>query len=152
MFGKEITYEDFNGKQRTETKWFHMSKAEILEWMTPNGDYTMEDVLKRMVEKQNGRDVIESTRDLIYKSYGEKSLDGKRFIKSQEVKDAFMESPAYSELFMELISDAEAAAKFVMGIIPKDMATEIEKMIAAGDERLPEVLTENAAFSVVKSK
>lgn len=144
MFSKEISYEDFNGKQQKETIWFHMSEAEIIEWTTMNGDYSMDAVLTRMVEKNRTRDLIESIRDLIYKSYGEKSLDGKRFIKSKEVKDAFMESPAYSELFMELLTDAKACADFVKGLIPKKWRPEVERLLSENNDA--------AGFSVVKSE
>lgn len=149
MFCKEIPYEDYNGQKQIKKCWFHLTKAEVIEWMTTNGNYTMQDVLTKMVESNRGRDIIESTKELIYKSYGEKSLDGQRFIKSKEVKDAFMETEAYSELFMELITDAKAAGEFVMGIIPKDMSVEVEKIIASGDG-VPEELKEHIGPMLVK--
>ena len=58
-------------------------------------------------------------KDLVLKSYGEKSADGKRFIKTPEISEAFSQTEAYSVLFMELATDADAAAAFVNGIIPK---------------------------------
>lgn len=149
MFCKEISYEDYNGVPQKRKCWFHLTKAEIMEWMTTNGNYTMQDVLEKMVEANRGKDIIDSTKELIYRSYGEKSLDGQRFIKSKEVKDAFMETEAYSELFMELITNAESAAQFVTGIIPKDMAAEVEKIMATG-EGIPENLKEYVGPTLVK--
>lgn len=149
MFCKEISYEDYNGVQQKRKCWFHLTKAEIMEWMTTNGSYTMADVLDKMVEANRVKDIIGSTRELIYRSYGEKSLDGQRFIKSKEVKDAFMETEAYSVLFMELITDANAAAEFVTRIIPKDMAAEVEKIMATG-EGIPENLKEYVGPTLVQ--
>ena len=83
------------------------------------------EMITKIVAAQDAPAIIKIFKDLILKSYGEKSADGKRFIKSDEISTAFTQTEAYSELFMELATDAEAAAAFVNGIIPADMAKEV---------------------------
>lgn len=118
MLTKPITYTDYDGVERTENFMFNLTKAEIAEL-----NLTTEGGLQAAVQKIiDSRDVPEITKwfkRIIMMSYGEKSADGRRFIKSEELTENFLQTEAYSELFMELISDDNAAAAFVNGIIPK---------------------------------
>ena len=82
----------------------------------------MAESIKRIVDAQDAPAIIKVFKDLVLKAYGEKSPDGKRFIKSDEIAAAFAQTEAYSILFMELATDADAAAKFVNGIVPADIA------------------------------
>lgn len=117
MLKKTITYEDYDGNKRTEDFYFNLSKAEIMEMeMGVSGGMTQ--MLNRIVAAQDGERIIKTFKEIILKAYGEKSSDGKRFIKSEELSTAFSQTEAYSQLFMELATDADAAAKFVNGIIP----------------------------------
>lgn len=126
MLKKEITYTDYNGTQRTESFYFNLSKAEIMEMeLGTTGGYT--ELVQKIIEAQDTASLIKIFKDLILKSYGEKSLDGKRFIKSEEISAGFAQTEAYSELFMELATDDKAAADFVNGIIPADVAAEAAK-------------------------
>lgn len=118
MLTKPITYTDYDGVERTENFMFNLTKAEIAEL-----NLTTEGGLQAAVQKIiDSRDVPEITKwfkKIIMMAYGEKSADGRRFIKSEELTENFLQTEAYSELFMELISDDNAAAAFVNGIIPK---------------------------------
>lgn len=126
MLKKEITYTDYNGTQRTENFYFNLNKAEIMEMeLGTTGGYT--ELVQKIIEAQDTASLIKIFKDLILKSYGEKSLDGKRFIKSEEISAGFAQTEAYSELFMELATDDKAAADFVNGIIPADVAAEAAK-------------------------
>lgn len=117
MLKKTITYEDYDGNKRTEDFYFNLSKAEILEMeMGVSGGMTQ--MLNRIVAEQDSEKIIKTFKEIILKAYGEKSPDGKRFIKSEELSTAFSQTEAFSQLFMELATDADAAAKFVNGIIP----------------------------------
>ena len=118
MLKKEMTYTDYNGTERTETFYFNLTKAEVAE-MELSVDGGLTEKLQRIVAAQDGKVIIETFKDLILRSYGVKSDDGKRFIKNQEVRDAFAQTEAFSDLFMELATDAEAAKVFVNGIIPQ---------------------------------
>ena len=118
MLKKTMTYTDFNGEERTEDFYFHLSKAELAE-MELGTEGGMGELLKRIVAAKDVRQVIEKFKEFIMKSYGVKSPDGRRFIKSEELFKEFSETEAYSDLFMELASDGAKAAEFVNGIIPK---------------------------------
>ena len=119
MLKKEITYIDYDGNERTEDFYFNLTKAEVTEMeMSQNGGLVK--FLEKIVAEQDAKRIIDSFKDLILRSYGEKSPDGKRFIKNQELRDAFSQTEAYSDLFMEIGTNAEAAAAFVNGIIPAD--------------------------------
>ena len=124
MLKKTITYHDYNGVEYTQDFYFNLSKAEIME-MEMGTTGGLAEMITKIVAAQDAPAIIKICKDLILKSYGEKSADGKRFIKSDEISTAFTQTEAYSELFMELATDAEAAAAFVNGIIPADMAKEV---------------------------
>lgn len=118
MLKKTITYTDFDGNERTEDFYFNLTKAEVTEMeMSTEGGLTKS--LNKIVAEQDSKKIIESFKDLILRSYGEKSPDGKRFIKSQELRDSFAQTEAYSDIFMELATNAELASAFVNGIIPQ---------------------------------
>lgn len=121
MLKKNITYTDYNGSTRSEDFYFNLTEAEITEMeLSTEGGLT--ELIKQVVATQDSPTIIKIFKDLILKSYGVKSLDGKRFMKEKpdgsRYADEFKETEAYSILFMELASDADAAATFVNGIIP----------------------------------
>lgn len=121
MIKKTITYSDFNGTERTEDFYFNLTKAEItkMELSIKGG---LAEMIQRIVAAQDTPAIIEVFEDLIKRSYGVKTPDGRGFVKKAEDLDAFMATEAYSQLFMELATDADAAAKFVNGVVPADMA------------------------------
>ena len=126
MLKKTITYTDYNGNERTEDFYFNLTKAEIMEMeMSTNGG--MAERLQRIVAAQDAPEIIKEFKDLILRSYGQKSLDGKRFIKNDELRDEFSQTEAYSQLFMELATNDKEAAAFINGIVPNDVAKEISK-------------------------
>lgn len=117
MLKKTITYNDYNGVKRTEDFYFNLTKAELMEMeMSTTGGLT--EMINKVVATQDAPAIIKIFKDLILKAYGEKSADGKRFIKSDELASAFSQTEAYSILFMELATNADEAAKFVNGIVP----------------------------------
>lgn len=120
MLKKTITYTDYNGVERTEDHYFNLSKAEIME-MEMGTTGGLAEMIKKIVAAQDAPAIIKIFKDLVLKAYGEKSADGRRFIKSQELSEAFSQTEAYSQLFMELATDAEKGAEFVNGIVPSDM-------------------------------
>ena len=124
MLKKTITYTDYNGVERKEDFYFNLSKAEVME-MELSTTGGLAEMIKRIVAAQDQPAIIKVFKDRILKAYGEKSPDGKRFIKSPELSDAFAQTEAYSILFMELATNDEAAAKFINGIVPADMAQQI---------------------------
>ena len=120
MLKKTIEYVDYNGVERKEDFYFNLTKAEIME-MEMSTEGGLAEMIEKIVATQNTPAIIKIFKQLVLKAYGEKSPDGKRFIKSEELSNAFEQTEAYSELFMELATDADAAAKFVNGIVPSDI-------------------------------
>lgn len=117
MLKKVITYTDYNGTERTENFYFNLTKAELME-MELGTSGGMADMIQRIVDAKDAPAIMKIFKELILKAYGEKSADGKRFMKSEEISTAFAQTEAYSQLYMELATDADEAAKFVNGIIP----------------------------------
>lgn len=118
MLKKTMTYVDYDGNERTEDFYFNLTKAEIME-MDLSASGGLDKLITKIVAEQDGAKIVEIFKKIILGAYGEKSLDGKRFIKSPELSEAFSQTEAYSDLFMELATDAEKAAEFINGIIPK---------------------------------
>lgn len=126
MLKKDITYVDYNGVERTEPKYFNLTKAELMEMeMSTAGG--LAEMIQRIVAAQDAPAIISVFKKLILKAYGEKSPDGKRFIKSEELSTEFSQTEAYSQLFMELATNDKAAAEFINGIVPADMAKKANK-------------------------
>lgn len=117
MIKKTMTFTDYNGNERTEDFYFNLNEAELTKMeMSIKGGLT--EMIKRVVAAQDAPAIIAVFEDLIQKSFGVKTLDGRGFVKRKEDLEEFMATEAYSNLFMELATDAEAASKFVNGIVP----------------------------------
>lgn len=138
MLVKKIEYLDYNGNKRKEEFRFNMTAAELVKWGTTSGDYTMEDVVNQLTKERDGKRIMEMMDEVIRASYGEKSLDGKRFMKGEDITKSFVESEAYSVLFMELVTDAKKASEFINGILPKEIVDEANRMMAEKSEIVPE--------------
>lgn len=118
MLTKSITYTDYDGVERTENFMFNLTKAELAELnLTTEGG--LQAVIQKIVDSRDIPEITKWFKRIIMMAYGERSADGRRFIKSQELTEEFLQTEAYSELFMELITDEKAAAAFVNGIIPQ---------------------------------
>lgn len=129
MLQKSIKYVDYNGVEREETFLFNLTKAELMEMeLGTTGGLT--EMIQKIIQTKDQPSIIKIFKELILKAYGEKSADGKRFIKTDEhgnpLSRAFSETEAYSNLFMELSTDDKAAAAFVNGIIPEGLSKELE--------------------------
>lgn len=133
MLKETLKYTDYNGIERNEDFYFNLTKAEIMEMeLSTAGGLT--EMINKIVATQDAPAIIKVFKELILKAYGEKSPDGKRFIKSDEISAAFSQTEAYSDLFMRLATDTEYASKFVNGIVPKDLSE-----AAANQNALPQL-------------
>lgn len=120
MLKKTVTYVDYNGVERTEDFYFNLSKAECTEMeLSVEGGFSK--MLEEIVKSNDTSRIMELFKQIVLKAYGEKSEDGKRFVKSKEIAEAFSQTEAYSEIFMELAMDEKAAAAFVNGILPANL-------------------------------
>lgn len=118
MLKKTFTYTDYNGVERTEDHYFNLSKAELME-MELSTTGGLAEMINKIVAAQDAPQIVKLFKELVLKAYGQKSADGRRFIKSEELANEFAQTEAYSQLFMELATDADAASKFVNGIVPE---------------------------------
>lgn len=118
MYTKKITYTDYDGNKRTEELHFNLTKPEVIE-LQLSTEGGLDKFINKVVEAKDMKNLVALFKQLIQMSYGEKSEDGRRFIKNKEITDSFMQTEAYSELFMLLATNDEAAAEFFNGIMPK---------------------------------
>ena len=118
MVKETITYTDYNGVERTETIYFHLEEAELMEMeMTTEGG--LAEMIQKIVDAKDAPAIIKVFKDLVLKSYGVKSPDGRRFIKTEQLSQEFSQTPMYSKMFMKLATDDVAGAEFVKGIMPE---------------------------------
>lgn len=144
MLKKTVNYEDFDGNQRTEDLYFNLTKLEATEFALDLPDEITDEVAKegasaanmeaatRIVQKLGGKGIIDYIRKLVLKSYGVKSEDGKRFIKSEEISTEFSQTMAFDNLMMELLTDDNAASNFITAIIPADLADAAKSVLLPG--------------------
>lgn len=126
MYVKKIPYTNYNGEKRERKFYFNLNKAELLDMeLTTKGGY--QNFIERIIETRDQEELIRLFRELIQKSYGVKSDDGEMFIKNEQVLNEFIQTEAYSELYVELATNADSAAEFVNGIMPPALMAEVEK-------------------------
>ena len=120
MLKKTITYTDYDGLERTEEFRFNLTKAELMDMeLTTVGTFSK--LMQKIIDEKDMVRLAKYFKELILKSYGVKSDDGTRFIKSPELSEAFSQTEAYSELYMELLGNSEYAVKFIQQVMPKDL-------------------------------
>lgn len=126
MFTIERAYKDFLGQERTEKFYFNFTSAELvaMRWSVNGG---LEKQIEDIVAKQDGVQIMQIIRRLILGAYGEPSLDGREFVKSEEISKRFESTQAYSDLFMELVTDPAKAANFINSLIPDELKEEAAK-------------------------
>lgn len=126
MLKRSITYTNFNDEEITEEFYFNLSKAELIE-MEVDKKEGLGEYLQKIIKAEDRKELIQMFKEIVLKAYGEKSEDGKRFIKNDEMREAFSQTAAYQELFMELATNDKAATIFIKAIMPKDMTEAVEK-------------------------
>ena len=140
MIKKTITYTDYNDIERTENFYFNLSKAEVME-MEMSTEGGMAESIQKIVDAKDAPSIIRVFKDLVLKAYGVKSDDGRRFMKTKpdgsKYSDEFKETEAYSQIFMELATDADKAAEFINGIIPSDLAQKVSEQKKTSKKALP---------------
>ena len=134
MLKKTIKYVDYDGRERNENFYFYLSKAELME-MELGVDGGMQQMIQLIIDKQDIPKIMAAFKKIILKAYGEKSPDGRRFIKNDALSEAFSQTEAYSNLYMELVTDAKAAAAFINSIVPEEVALAANKRREAEAEK-----------------
>ena len=128
MFKKTVTFHDFADNEVTEDHYFNLNKAELfeLEVLAGDGETSLTDTINKVAKGGKPNEIIRLFKTIIEKAYGVRSDDGKRFMKSDEIWEDFSQTEAYSEIYFELVTNAEAAAAFVRGIMPKEIQDRAE--------------------------
>jgi len=126
---KTITYTDFNGDPVTEDLFFHLSQAELVEIEVEFQPDGLAVGMQKMMDAQDGRGIVHAFKDIILKSYGKKSSDGRRFIKNSLIREEFESSKAWETIFMELVTNPDSMNEFVIGIIPPELVAKAEELI-----------------------
>mgnify|MGYP006982650091 CR=1 FL=1 len=124
------TYVDFNGVERKEDFYFNLTQAELMDMelgLDESMIGSMSSVLKKIVAAKDTRSIMKIFKQLVSKAYGVKTEDGKRFVKNDEVRAAFEQHPAYSQIYMRLATNDKEASDFVLGILPKDISEKVQK-------------------------
>ena len=129
MLKREIKFEDFDGVETSEIFYFNISKPELIE-LEVEYDSGFGKMIENIVETKNNRELVKTFKDIILLAYGVKSDDGKRFIKTPQLREEFAQSAAYNELFMELATDDDAATVFLTAVLPKDVSVEVNAVKA----------------------
>ena len=129
MLKKTVTYKDYNDVERTESYYFHFNEAEILD-MEMSVEAGFAERVQRIVDAKDQTSLLKVIKKFVLDAYGVKSEDGKRFIKNDQVRDEFVQCPAYSMIFMELVTNDVMAAEFVNNVVPDSMKDRL-KAIAA---------------------
>jgi len=134
MLKKTITFHDLEGNEVTDDFYFNLTKAELLELeLSEEGGFA--ENIQEIAKSNDGKKIIETFKEIIRRSYGVKSEDGRRFIKSPELFEEFSQTDAFSELFMQLATDASAGASFVNGVVPAQLAQQVaDDMANLSDE------------------
>ena len=142
MLKKTLTYKDFEGNERTEDFYFNLTKAELME-LELSREGGLQKQIDKIIAAQSVPQIVEIFKDLILKAYGEKSDDGRRFMKSPEITQAFKETQAYSDLFMELATNDESASAFINGIMPEDSKLTDEEIKKARENEKLKTISNN---------
>lgn len=125
MLKREIKYEDFDGNEVSEIFYFNISKPELIE-LEVEHEQGFGKLLEKIIETQDKKELVKRFKELVLLAYGQKSEDGKRFVKSDQIREEFSQTAAYQSLFMELTTNDSAAAVFLKGILPKDIAGDLD--------------------------
>lgn len=124
MFKITKTYTDFNDNERKEDFYFHLTEAEVMKMqMSTKGG--LAEMIQSVIDSQDAPAIIKIFEDLVAKAYGVKSADGREFMKNDEIRRSFEQTQAYSDIFMELATDADKASKFINGILPANLAKKV---------------------------
>lgn len=126
MLKKTITYTDWNGNEQTEDFYFNLTNTECVELEYAAGSKTgMTESLDVLIKSKDIGSIVKIIKDIVLTAYGEKSEDGRRFVKNQNVRDGFEQCAAFDTLYMDLVTNPENAAAFLTGIMPSDVTTSL---------------------------
>lgn len=136
MFKKTVTYRDFNDVERTEEYFFHLSTTEVLK-LEKNKDGSLSEQLEKIQRDEDEAAMLDMITKLVLLAYGEKSEDGRRFVKSDKLVEEFTETEAYSQIFLDIMTNENELIDFITGILPKEMSQEVQKAMKEQEKLVP---------------
>ena len=133
MFTKEFEYTGYDGKPKKDTYWFNLSEAELYEIdLSSIRGFTGE--MNKLLKEERTKEIVDAFKNIILGAVGVVSADGRKFLKSEEIREDFYRSKAYSQLFVELVSSGEKVAEFLRGAIPEEIRQRMDADENAGNE------------------
>lgn len=132
MIKETVTYTNFDGDEVQSDLYFNMSKMEILTL----GVQEISGRLQKMVQEKDILKILEYTKTIVHDAYGERSEDGKRFVKNAEILERFKSSPAYDEFLFSIITDADKQTKFIRALFPEEVIKAMSDRIQAGIDKV----------------
>lgn len=143
MISKTFKYVDFNGNPQEETFYFHLNKSDIIELEVSDKDGFSE-MIKKIIDSGDNRRILQLFKDVIGMSVGEKSEDGQRFVKNDNIRSKFIHSPAYDEFLISLMQDSTDAADFIKAILPADLDISTSEKKVPSDHKKKQVKTDKS--------
>lgn len=128
MLKKRITYTNFEDEEVTETFYFNLTKADLME-MEVSKRGGLNGYIERIQETNDAGLVFEELKSLMSRSVGRLAPDGRGFSRSQQIRDEFMNSEAFSNFILEMLTDPQLAAEFIQGLIPKNIESEVDRIV-----------------------
>lgn len=132
MLERTFTYEGFDGKIYTDTWGFYLSKADLIE-INYGSWVGIDNLLKQLVQNKNGKEIVNIVKEVVLKSVGRPSVDGRRFIRNDETRQEFYETDGYSQLMSELLTEPNKVIDFLTAVIPKEMGEKLRQSIEEGE-------------------
>lgn len=130
MYKETIKYLDFNGVEREEDFYFHLTEAETIKYIvSEKGE--LADVIDKMIKAESVDQMLNLFERFVRMAYGERSTDGRYFTKTTEATERFISSEAYSNLFKKFLQDADYAAKFINGTVTSIKKNPDHKAVAS---------------------
>ena len=131
MLRKTIKYEDFDENPREMTAYFNLNERELAELVEEfGGRDSLQNLFASIKGSGDASKLTSFMRTIIKKSYGQKSGDGNRMVKNDEVWDAFYQSEAYNEFFMEVMASDEANQSFLSQVVSKRLRPNVAAAMA----------------------
>lgn len=127
MYKTTVTYTDYDDVQRTEDLYFNLTTAELIK-MENSIAGGLQKRIEIMMQRHDVPTIMQTMEDLIKQAYGQKSMDGRKFVKSDEIYDDFLQSGAYNEFYMGVITDEKKSSEFLDGIIPSDIKEKVKEL------------------------
>ncbi len=133
-----VQFENFDGETVSEDLYFHLNIKELQDM--EKWDVPLTQRIAKLTKTEDGKEAFDLMRDIVEAAYGERSEDGKRFVKNPEVLKNFTEGLAYDEVILKFIDGTTDLSKFIEGLLPKKVFELAKKNTKDSGEEVKEYL------------